>query len=384
MSIHKYKTKKGILYYVSFYIGLDAYGKKKRHLKRGFKTKKEAKLYEARLEAGVVAPTVSTDKPNPKVTYKELYQEWFNAYVGTVEETTSSQTKNIYRIHILPIFGDKFIDQISPLDCQNFITQKSQTFKNIKQIKSYTSKIFDFAINMNYIDRNPMKNVIMPKIKKTRSDNFWSLEELHHFLDIVKETEPFKHFALFRLLAFSGLRKGELYALKWADINFDSNLLNIDKSLGRIDGKAIEKSTKNESSVRTIYLDDETIDIIKQWRNFYLKEQSHLPLTKLNISDEYMFSYISSNDKIEPLHADYINNVLNRIIKKHKLKPISPHGFRHTHATLMSEIGIDPSNTSKRLGHASSQVTLDVYTHTTKTGEKNSIDKFADYLNKAK
>ena len=384
MSIHKYKTKKGILYYVSFYIGLDAYGKKKRHLKRGFKTKKEAKLYEARLEAGVVAPTVNTDKSNPKVTYKELYQEWFKAYVGTVEETTSSQTKNIYRIHILPIFGDKFIDQISPLDCQNFITQKSQTFKNIKQIKSYTSKIFDFAINMNYIDRNPMKNVIMPKIKKTRSDNFWSLEELHHFLDIVKETESFKHFALFRLLAFSGLRKGELYALKWADIDFDSNLLNIDKSLGRIDGKAIEKSTKNESSVRTIYLDDETIDIIKQWRNFYLKEQSQLPLTKLNISNEYMFSYISSNDKIEPLHADYINNVLNRIIKKHKLKPISPHGFRHTHATLMSEIGIDPSNTSKRLGHASSQMTLDVYTHTTKTGEKNSIDKFADYLNKAK
>lgn len=76
MSIHKYKTKKGVLYYVSFYIGLDAYGKKKRHLKRGFKTKKEAKLYEARLEAGVVAPTVNTDKPNPKVTYKEFYQEW--------------------------------------------------------------------------------------------------------------------------------------------------------------------------------------------------------------------------------------------------------------------------------------------------------------------
>ena len=80
--------------------------------------------------------------------------------------------------------------------------------------------------------------------------------------------------------------KGSYTLLKWADINFDSNLLNIDKSLGRIDGKAIEKSTKNESSVRTIYLDDETIDIIKQWRNFYLKEQSQLPLTKLNISDD--------------------------------------------------------------------------------------------------
>ena len=154
------------------------------------------------------------------------------------------------------------------------------------------------VINMNYIDRNPMKNVIMPKIKKTRSDNFWSLEELHHFLDIVKETEPFKHFALFRLLAFSGLRKGELYAFKWADINFDSTLLNIDKSLGRIDGKGLKRAQRMNLSVRTIYLDDETIDIIKQWRNFHLKEQSQLPLTKLNISDEYMFSYISSNDKL--------------------------------------------------------------------------------------
>lgn len=66
MSIHKYKTKKGILYYVSFYIGLNAYGKKKRHLKRGFKTKKEAKLYEARLEAGVVAPTINSDNLIPK------------------------------------------------------------------------------------------------------------------------------------------------------------------------------------------------------------------------------------------------------------------------------------------------------------------------------
>lgn len=59
---------------------------RKKALKERVQNQKEAKLYEARLEAGVVAPTVSTDKPNPKVTYKELYQEWFNAYVGTVEE----------------------------------------------------------------------------------------------------------------------------------------------------------------------------------------------------------------------------------------------------------------------------------------------------------
>ena len=87
-------------------------------------------MYEARFRSWCRCPTVNTDKPNPKVTYKELYQEWFKAHVGTlVEETTSSQTKNIYRIHILPIFGDKFVDQISPLDCQNFITQNLRLSK---------------------------------------------------------------------------------------------------------------------------------------------------------------------------------------------------------------------------------------------------------------
>lgn len=98
------------------YIGLDAYGKKKA-LKERVQTKKRQNCRKPVCEAGVMFLYCvnNTDKPNPKVTYKELYQEWFKAYVGTVEETTSSQTKNIYRIHILPpIFGHKFIDQISP------------------------------------------------------------------------------------------------------------------------------------------------------------------------------------------------------------------------------------------------------------------------------
>ncbi len=72
------------------------------------------------------------------------------------------------------------------------------------------------------------------------------------------------------------------------------------------------------------------------------------------------------------------------LIRKHNLKKISPHGFRHTHATLMIEMGIDSVNTAKRLGHASSQMTLDTYSHATKADEKQSITKFAEYLNKAK
>lgn len=92
-----------------------------------------------------------------------------------------------------------------------------------------------------------------------------------------------------------------------------------------------------------------------------------------------MFTFVDRDGKIQPLYQDYINYNLN-IIDKHNLKKISPHGFRHTHATLMIEIGVDPVNAARRLRHASSQMTLDTYSHVTKTGGERTIKKFAEYL----
>lgn len=384
MSVHKYQSVKGTTYFVKIYLGLYDYGKKKYYTKRGFKTRKAAKAHEAAITHQLNSGTFVKIPSQASCFYKDLYQKWYEAYKDTVEPTTAEKTSDLYRLHILPIFGEKKISKISPLDCQTFITDKAKSFKNIKQIKSYTSKIFEFAINMNYIERNPMSKVIMPKIKKTASENYWSVSELQQFLQIILENEPYKHYALFRLLAYSGLRKGELYALRWSDFDSDTQLLTISKSLGRIDGHAVEKGTKNSFSVRTIYLDDETCAILNKWKQESVREKGQLHIAPLSIEKDFMFTYCTRTGDIEPLHADYINNILKRTIRQHNLKKISPHGFRHTHATLMIEMGIDPVNTAKRLGHASSQMTLDTYSHATKAGEKQSITKFAEYLNKAK
>ena len=179
------------------------------------------------------------------------------------------------------------------------------------------------------------------------------------------------------------MRKGKLYALKWQDLNITTEILSISKSLGRIDGHAIEKGTKNQFSTRQIKLDSETVSILKQWKDISLKEKAQLSVAPLSIDNDYLFTYCSRNGDIKPLHADYINNLLDKIIKKYNLKKISPHGFRHTHTTLMIEIGIDPVNTAKRLGHASSQTTLDTYSHATAVGEDKSIKQFAEYLKKS-
>ncbi|AAT87787.1 DNA integration/recombination/invertion protein [Streptococcus pyogenes JRS4] len=95
---------------------------------------------------------------------------------------------------------------------------------------------------MKLLKHNPMAEIIMPKRKKTRIENYWTVQELQEFLAIVLQKEPYKHYALFRLLAYSAaLRKGELCALKWANIDFQSETLSVNKSLGRLDGQAIEK-----------------------------------------------------------------------------------------------------------------------------------------------
>lgn len=382
MSIIKYKAKKsktGYLYKVRIYRLID--GKRHDFFKSGFKTHREAKQYETLMMQKKYSGELTELLSASNKSFIDVFEEWFKTYQDTVELTTSVRTDDLFRLHILPSLGEFKISKITPWQCQELITEKGKTFRNIKQIKSYISQIFEFAIKMKLISDNPVKGVVLPKREKIESQNYFSVQELHQFLKIVKEEEPYKNYALFRLLAYSGLRKGELYSLRWSDLDFDNQILSVSKNLGRINGKALEKSTKNKFSVRQIRLDQDTVDILSEWKRQSLREKVKLMVTPLNLGESYMFTFINRNGEEEPLYQDYINSILKRIIDKHSLKKITPHGFRHTHATLMIEIGIDPVNTAKRLGHASSQMTLDTYSYTTAVGEVKAINKFANYMN---
>lgn len=384
MSIIKYKAKKsktGYLYKVRIYRVID--GKRQDYFKSGFKTRREAKQFEAMMNQKKYSGELSELLRASQSDFREIFEEWFKTYQTTVERTTSVRTDDLFRIHILPTFGTIKITKITTWQCQEFITDKGQTFRNIKQLKSYISQVFDFAVKMQLVAQNPMKNVTLPKREKQQSENFFSVTELHQFLEIIKEEESYKDYALFRLLAYSGLRKGELYSLRWSDIDFERQLLSVSKNIGRIKGKAVEKSTKNRFSVRQIKLDTETMAILTKWQKLSQLEQGKLAVASL-LLDSYIFTFVNRHGEVEPLYQDYINNILRRVIRKHGLKEITPHGFRHTHATLMIEIGVDPVNAAKRLGHASSQMTLDTYSHTTAVGEEKAITKFADYLEAVK
>ncbi|TYQ98674.1 site-specific integrase [Enterococcus faecium] len=385
MSIQKYTTKSGARYSVRLYVRKDENGKQEYYVKKGFKTEKEAKLHEARKKVEI--EDTGYHKPSNDL-FITVYEEWLPSYRNRVQETTYQRTKDLFRLHILPKFGNKSISKITPVHCQNAVNEWALKFKNIKQLKSYSSQIFEYAIFAELLHRNPMANTNLPKREKKENENYFSLEELKAFWDILNKEEPLKHILIFQLLITTGIRKGELAALHWSDIYLEEQLMYVRKSYATIRNEEknarrktvrIQKNTKNISSERILPIDAQTIEMLKIWKKEQARELLQFGINT-NTKNQLIFTYVNADGDInQPLHADYSNNILKRLEKKYKFKHVTIHGFRHTHATLLLEGGASIKETQDRLGHKNAETTLNTYSHVTEKAQRNALEKFIAY-----
>ena len=182
------------------------------------------------------------------------------------------------------------------------------------------------------------------------------------FLKVVKENYSSETYIAFRILAFTGIRLGELRALTWKDINFKKKTLTISKNMMNIGSKSKVSTTKTKSSERIIFLDDETIKELKSYRE--------------------LDKFVSINNGIFTKNSrHYFNGMLTRIYRDFpKLKQIPPHGFRHTHATLLFESDLSAKEIQNRLGHKDITTTLNTYTHITDEKSKETTEKFYKFM----
>lgn len=376
------------------YIGLDPITEKKKYTtRRGFKSRKEANLAQAELQLELEKVLSDAEEAELKrleearaKTFVEIYELWIDQHRHTVREVTADRIEDQFRLHILPIFEDERILEVDTLFCQNAVSKWAGYYSHFKALKSYAQKVFQFAINMQLITTNPMQHVIMPRKKEKVDDddqfeNYYDLKELQHFFKCLEKENVKKDLAISRVLAFTGIRKGELAALTWEDINFEEKTLRISKSLTYV--KAVPKITppKNKKSKRVLPIDDRTIEILKQWRVTQATELLQLGLNVNNDPTQIVFTHPSKGELNHYLSRDYINHFLKMIIAKYDLGYITPHGFRHTHASLLFESEASIKEVQERLGHANAQITLDIYTHVTKTARVETAENFARYAN---
>ncbi|WP_394701532.1 tyrosine-type recombinase/integrase [uncultured Enterococcus sp.] len=268
-TIKQYSKKDGSKAWLfQTYLGINqATGKEVRTTRRGFNTKKEAQLELNRL---LVDFEKNGLHKKEKITYQELYDEWILQYKNTVKESTFVKTKRIFENHVLPYFGKMWIEKIEVKHCQNAVNLWSKNLKRFKMVMNYTGMIFDYAIRIGLITLNPTKLITRPVIKESIEEkevNFYTKEELTQFFKCLEKENDSKIYSLFRVLAFTGMRKGEALALTWNDINFEQQTITINKTLTRgEEAKLIIQTPKTGNSKRVVSVDDKTLAILKEWR----------------------------------------------------------------------------------------------------------------------
>lgn len=329
-----YKNKERGTYYCSFYY-LDWTGKRKRKKKEGFKTKREADKFEREFLVKV--------QENTDIDFSTLVTLYLDDAKTRVRETTLENKKVLINLKVLPYFKNKIVSEIKPNDIrqwQNTLKNMNYSDTYLKTINNQLSAIFNFAIKFYGLNTNPCHKAGTMGKKNANDMKFWTTEQFKTFIKF--NDKPISKLA-FEILFWTGMRSGELMALTFNDIDLKNNLINIDKTYTRLNGKDIinppktPKSKRKVSIPKTLSLDIETY-----------------------INKLYDFN---KSDRIFSFTKFFLTHEMKRVCKKSDVPIIRIHDLRHSHASLLIELGFTPLLISERLGHEKVQTTLDTYSH---------------------
>lgn len=376
VKFEKYTKKDGTKAWMfKGYIGTDPLtGKKKYSTRQGFRTKPEANNAYLKLQREILK---GENTSRTQKSFEEIGNMWLEQYVNTVRESTYRKTKEILEVHVYPIIGNKRINTISLNICQVMVNSWAKKYVKFSTYSSYTSKVFKFAMKHDFIEKNPMELITMPrKERKKEEKSFYTVEDLKAFFDCLEKENDLKKHVFFRLLAFTGMRRQEILALTWADISLEECMVNVNKGLTEdINKNVVVGLTKNQSSNRLIGIDETTRDVLSKWKELQYQENI---ISNRVIKEEEQF--IFNNKDNNHYHTGSASRWLKELIKKYDLKPITLHQFRHTHASLLYESGMDIKNIQNRLGHSTIVTTLNTYTHLNQKASNDVGVSFKNYV----
>ena len=380
-TIKEYTTKKGSLYKIVGYLGTDPLtGKQVNIDKRGFQTKQDAKLYLSQALLDLENNKYLDSNIHVSKTYQEVYEEWLLQYKNTVRESTFFKTQSMFKNNILPIFSNLRINSITTPFIQDNANKWFAKYKNYKKIINYNFSVLAYALRMGYIHVNHKDRFVMPKkirVRKDESMSYYTKDELIELLKYIKQDTSIEWLSFFRLLSFTGMRKGECLALTWNDIDFTNQTVTVNKTLAvGMNSKQIVQPPKTLESYRTITLDDNTVSWLKKWK---IEQAKALLKFGHNAMSENQLVYCQcSKNKMYCLGKPA--TMLKQVCKKHNFKIINIHGFRHTHASLLFESGATMEVVRDRLGHTDIQTTVNIYTHVTQKSRDKTAQNFPNYM----
>lgn len=426
-TIQKRTTKNGVSYHITVSNGYDITGKQIRkktvYTPTPNMTQKQidraVKKIAFQFEQEVLNGNVLDGN---RITLAAFYHKWLNEYAKiSLEPTTIEWYSKLFETKILQSLGHLKLSDIKPLNIQRFYNSLTKqgakqdgtaySPTSVKRYHSALSSVLNKAVEWELIPSNPAKKTSLPKQKSIADsvkcftpeqaiiflnalNNEYTSEYREHTRNVKNKnytvngyTEtrviPTQMKVLFNIALYGGLRRGELLALTWEDINYNDNTISINKSVAMVNNKPVIKSTKNKSSERVITLPKSVMELIRYWQ----KEQTELRLLLGNKWEGDNHIFIQWNGKLMHLSTPY--HTFKDIITKYnnsvnsealKLPQIRFHDLRHTSATLLIATNTDIRTVSARLGHAQTSTTMNIYAHSYKKLDEVASDTLEDIL----
>lgn len=335
-----YKNEKSDSWYVSFYFK-DWNGQTKRKLKRGFATKREAAAWERSFQAKT--------EGTANITMNEYFPLYREDVKNKIKLNTWMTKEHMIKTKILPFFGGLKLTEITPLIVVKWhnlllsvVLEDGSHYKPtyLKTIHAQLSAMLNHAVRFYGLKNNPCKTAGRIGSNRSGEMNFWTKDEYQRFSAAIRDKDL--SFYAFEILYWCGIRLGELRALTKRDFDFEKKTLRVNKSSQTIGGKEIVTTPKTPRSIRTILLPDFLADEIQE---YFL-----------------MISYFGQDDPIFPMSKSYFNNEMTRGCRLSGVKRIRVHDLRHSHISMLIDMGFSPVDIADRMGHESIKITLD-YAH---------------------
>ena len=331
-----YKNEEKNTWYTSFYYQ-DWQGNRKRKKKEGFARKKDAQEYERTFK---LQQSGSCD-----MTFRQMTELYLSDCKIRQKPTSYYTKENMINNHILPYFSDtpiKDITAIAVRQWQNALLSDPKGYSQnyLHTVNGHLSAIFNHAVKFYGLRSNPARECGKIKTKATKI-NFWKLEQFNTFMQTLGYTYPAR--TMFLLLFWTGIRVGELLALTLNDFNFETHTLHISKSYAQLNKMDLIQTPKTEKSNRILTIPP------------FLEEEIKIYTAKL-------YAYKPS-ERLFPVSKGLLVYYIKKVCTAADLPTIRIHDLRHSHASMLINMGMSPLLVQERLGHEKIETTLNIYSH---------------------
>lgn len=392
-ALYPYKTKAGERWRWQLYVPVDPEnpdGELRRMGAGGFEgmgaADKALREAVAKLESQGTLPSAGAQ------TIESFAKQWVKGL--RLEASTIQGYEKILRNHIVPQLGQIRIDRLNSTRIARHYRELEHSGRrdgghageplsanSVNKVHVVLGAILDGAVDDGLIAQNParrQRTVKAPTGKQIRSQRpeieTWSAEELNRFMTWDRDEFEDDLFTLWRVIAYTGMRRSEALALRWGDIDLRSGRIAIRRAAD-VTTRNVAKVTKT-GGARVVDIDAETVDVLRSWKA--VRGRISLPLAHV---DAYVFG--NANGEIRSpneVGRRWTYRVATAQKVHPELKRITLKGLRHTHATLLLELGEHPKVVQERLGHSTITTTMNIYSHVTPTMQRAAIDRLAEHI----